>query len=229
MMAFLIPSSEASWSFRAFQKEVVMMRAIQMVVVCAVVLIAWAGQVEATLLMTITDAGGGNSRFVFSGSGVLVSGDGSLVNSIWMEPSGFTSNPLAGSAFGQPIISGSGLVSSSVSGTFSVTDVHSDAAFGFAPRITGGDIVHTPGATIAWSGDLISSHPFSNFNPGVYTTKQLMFGTLGAADNYVLTIGSAAAVPEPSSLALFCIAACVAGFAAVRRLGRREKQQEAIV
>ncbi|MFN7681135.1 MAG: PEP-CTERM sorting domain-containing protein, partial [Planctomyces sp.] len=34
------------------------------------------------------------------------------------------------------------------------------------------------------------------------------------------------AVPEPSSLALFGIGACIAGFGAARRL-RREKQQEA--
>ncbi|WP_417848254.1 PEP-CTERM sorting domain-containing protein [Thalassoglobus sp.] len=47
-----------------------------------------------------------------------------------------------------------------------------------------------------------------------------------AIDNLVITTNDLAPVPEPSSLALFGICACVAGFGAARRR-RREKQQEA--
>jgi hypothetical protein len=49
-----------------------------------------------------------------------------------------------------------------------------------------------------------------------------------AIDNIDLNAQQVSAVPEPSSLALFGIGACVAGLGAARRR-RREKQQETTV
>lgn len=163
---------------------------------------------HANLVMNISDDGFGNSHMVFSGSATVLSGS-QAPNSIWVDNSNFSSNFMSGFSGGQAILSGTGTVCSSLSGCGSVFDVYEDAGFGFAPRV-GQSILHSPGAILSWSGDIIAATPFANFIQGTYTTSTLMFGTIDSS--YILTIGQPQNVPEPISLALFGIGLAGVGF-----------------
>ena len=85
-----------------------------------------------------------------------------------------------------------------------------------------------PGSVVPSIGDTIS---VDNFNTTSFDPRnENMIGVDGssyswAADSTLTINGSVAAVPEPSSLAIFGIGAYVAGIGAARRR-QREKQQE---
>jgi hypothetical protein len=170
----------------------------------------------AALTMNITDAGGGKSRFVFSGSATVVSGIGGGVNGIWVSANQFGTPFMSGpSAFAKTVISGGGTITDSPGETGVVFDVYQDANFGFAPR--DGETRYFPGTVLSWSGDLVAAIPFSNFIPGQYTTTTLMFGTIDSP--YVLTIG---AVPEPSTVVAGALLLLPFGASAMRVLRNRK-------
>ncbi len=178
--------------------------------------VVFATEARATLFMHISEASGGFSRMVFSGSATLVSGFQSP-NSIWVSNDSFAGDPIVGTSFSQGILSGGGTVSSSTSGTYSVVDVYTQSTFGFAPRV-GAGIHHAAGSVLSWSGDLVAATPFTNFAPGVYTTSTLMFGSLGS-DQLVLTIGPVlppASVPDAASM-LVLVGAAMLGLVACTR------------
>jgi hypothetical protein len=71
---------------------------------------------------------------------------------------------------------------------------------------------------IEWNGNLFSYDPTMGFARTTHLTG------LGSHDGLAYVSSASPAVPEPSSLALFGIGACVAGVAAAYRR-RREKKQ----
>lgn len=218
-----------------------MMRAIQLAVACVVVLVATAGPVQAGLILDVgsqTDSFDGLTRgywftaptgFVIDG--IRVPTDASTANQS-VEIVRFTSTPPEFPS-----------TTNAFTSLFSAKDV---AGTNFIATgdifVSSGDIIGVlgsrgDGVNSYQSGNYISSGFFGN---GVTLTRLLMQANLGtntAADLASESLGSigrvelsykssASAVPEPSSLALFGIGACVAGIGAARRR-RREKHQDA--
>ena len=171
--------------------------------VVGIALLAFSFPAQATLIMTITDAGGGNSRFEFSGSAIVDASPGGLLtrlNGIWINPSFAGGGWLVGESLGQGIVSGGGTSDSTGSIGGVIFDIFTSLTDGFAPRDT--NIRHDIGDVISWSGDLISSTPFSNFVSGVYSSNVIGQTFLVTLDSdYILTIGPRS-VPEPESLTL---------------------------
>lgn len=165
-------------------------------------MLGFGTQAQANLIMQISDAGSGTTRFEFSGSATVVSGSGAP-NSIWVNNGNFSSAFMTGFAGSTSILSGGGTVSSSAGGSGSVNNVYLDSGFGFAPRI-GDGIEHFPGEVISWSGDLIANISFTHFITGLYTTSTLQFGTI--AESYIMAIGVPLPplnpVPAPGALLL---------------------------
>ena len=214
------------------------MRAMQLAVPCVVVLIAAAGQLQAALIVEFSEVGG-DTTMSYSGSleftGLAFStasvgsstgvglysssesdedGSGVLWNtgiavreylSPWSSSPDFTAGPdfedVGTPTFTQQFVLFSDLVL-------------------FDPNDFVGDV---------WSGSGVSTFsgvPLASLvnvdTPVVWTLDN------SAADTVTWQNDSAAAVPEPSSFALFGIGACVAGVGAARRR-RREKQQVATI
>jgi len=214
------------------------MRAIQLAVACVAVLIATAGQVQAGLIL---DVGVQTSSYTccphtrgywftapsdFVIDGIRVVTDASTANQS-VEIVRFTSPP--------PVYSA---VTNDFTSLFSAKDV---AGTDF---ITTGDILVIAGDIIGvlgnravginsyQTGPYVSSGFFGNSVTLTRLGMQADLRTNPAANLFQSpsTIGrvelSYSAVPEPSSLALFGIGACVAFIGAARRR-RREQQQKA--
>jgi len=154
----------------------------------------------AGLMLSVTDAGGGNTRWVFSGSTTASHSDS--VNSFWGR-NWSPGNPTNTSSFNSSILSGSGTLTTTSGGTKAVTDVWTQDVFTtqIGPRV-GSDLSWASGDTLSWSGDLIAAVDISTLNIGTYTTKELYNGFV--SDDLVVKIGSSfGAVPEPASLIMW--------------------------
>ena len=205
------------------------MRASQLAVACVAVLFATAGQVQADIITIDFDGFTPTGSF---GGGVE---DGIVVGGISgpVAVSGIFLGPLSGI---NSLHHGSGsLAVFSLSGftgeTFTLSSFYAGSTYGGGEPLTlsgflGGSLVGTDVFSPNPPGSYLS---FTPTNLSGVTMDTLVFD-MGAAgpgptniDDIVLNVN----VPEPSSLALFGIGACVAGLGAARRR-RREKQQETV-
>lgn len=219
-----------------------MMRAIQMAVACVAVLVATAGQVHASLIVNVVGlSGSGQTTWTLSGSstvnqsGTIRTSSGSSNFSLddTFEPdSPFSGNWLLGALHntnvavtGTPTIE-IGAESQTITHIFLDQDPTRDD-FGIR---TASLLSYSPGETTSWSGAFTTNLDIDNFQIGTFKlvgSQTNGGGFLFAQPGDVeLTFSQTSAVPEPSSLAVFGIGACVAGVGAARRR-RREKQQGA--
>ena len=178
-----------------------------------VAFLAAATTTQAGLMLDITDAGGGNTRWVLSGSTVV--NHNGRENSFWGRAwdNGRIVNSFRG---GNSVLSGSGTLSTTSGGTLAVDNVwtSTDLRFEIAPRLST-KILWRTGDTLSWSGDFIVGVDITTLNQGVYKTRNLLNGTV--QDDYVLTVGSSfAAVPEPAAVAIWGLASLL-GVVLMRR------------
>lgn len=215
-----------------------MMRAIELVVACVAVLVATVGQVQAGVIITLTD----------NGSDITAAAEGQIdTSAITNVIAGLNFGSTGGLAdFGAAVDSTQGLgmvggIALMYNGvTFSgpsypfiedSVDFHTDSGnqvgIGFSGSADTEGIIladgYVSGTPISSTGTWLNTE-FSDL--GVTDGDSFTWTWDGGGTGKFLTVnvGNVAAVPEPSSLALFGIGACVAG-AARRR--RRDKQQEA--
>jgi len=196
-----------------------MMRSIQMAVACVAVMIATTGQVQAgvlTLNYSTANVGGGYYQYDFTL--ILTNQDGSFLsgqNFNWIifgdVPVGLSpinDFGLISSSFPDPNM----LLSKSSGG-------HNGPTFLNPSNFLGGGWLPTGvNDFVSWSG--ISSN---NITSGLRFSTLVGSGTMANFENanYITST-----VPEPTSIAVFAIGACIAGLGAARR--RREKQHVAM-
>ena len=173
---------------------------------------------NADLILTINDAGAGQTAMTFSGSATYATGTGQAPNGIAWTGTGFASLFATGSPGSMSIDSGSFTASSSAGGSGPSTDNLdvwlSLTDSGFQPRFTNTRFTISDGAFVQWSGAVIANVDFSVFTPGTYATQSLLFGTLIDNDFLRVEVGQVA-VPEPGTLALLGIG--LLGMGAARR------------
>lgn len=208
-----------------------MIRAIQLAVTCVAVLIATAGQVQAAFILSIDNYTADELTFSIAGffdADTIGDSEGYLaLKNDWSNNRGvhtelFSSTPI--------VTSNTVLIGGLAPTTFlqNGTSAWMDNIYFHNPLGTENPIL--AGTTVAGS---VTLSGVGAFNPAVTATFELVSGFVrpfgpGPGDDWArLEAGTlVAAVPEPSSLAVFGIGACVAGLgAALRR--RREKQQVA--
>jgi hypothetical protein len=169
--------------------------------------------VNATLILDITDAGGGQTLWAFSGSDTISSGGPTSRNGFWFDEgntSGFDSL-----AFFGALNPTSNTFSGNVAGTsLSLSD--------FYLRSTGFGVRTNPspgwdnGDLISWSGSFVLNNvSLSNFATGVFTGNTI--GTDGdfqvLREGFEFRVGQAAEVPSPTPLALIGLGLAGLGFA----------------
>ncbi|WP_166831928.1 PEP-CTERM sorting domain-containing protein [Thalassoroseus pseudoceratinae] len=211
-----------------------MMRAIQLAVACVAVLVTTAGQVQAGLITIDFDDGtAGNPVDAFYSTLGVTFSNAEFTNNFGLAGS-------SGSLGIRAIIGGFGPTPTDpIVATFdspqsfvSITgiDVEENGirinAFD-AP--TGGNLVDFdeffgPGAGVGTFATISTTTP-SIFRVEFFQPQNVV-GDGVLFEDFSFQASDVSAVPEPSSLALFGIGACVAGLGAARRR-RREKQQEA--
>ncbi|MDF1845201.1 MAG: PEP-CTERM sorting domain-containing protein [Rubripirellula sp.] len=221
-----------------------MVRAIQLAVACVAVLVASAGQVQAGIIFSSI---GGSPE---SGQNYTYGFDFTPVQDITVDSLGFYD-------FGQDGLNASHRVGIwTTSGVLltstTVTTANSTLS---GPVFNGGQFRFTPiagldldvgttyrfgaaieGAYDTWffGGTNISESPSLALvsTSGFYASGDFVFPSSTVGNTYAVgsftAVPTTAAVPEPSSLALFGIGACVAGLGAARRR-RRENRQQATV
>jgi hypothetical protein len=206
-----------------------MMRVIQLTLACVAVLVATAGQVQAGVITTLFNANnaGGPGGAVYFDIDVL------NPNGITIEKIFTNSNATVLGSMDIYTPAGWTLVSS---GSGTLAGVNNPSEFNVSDFSLGFGVT---GIAIAASSSW--GHVYTNGNGSnqFYSNADLSL-TLGSATNSAfdasvftpriwngtIEYSTTTAVPEPSSLALFGIGACIAGFGAARRR-RREKQQGA--
>jgi hypothetical protein len=200
------------------------MRQIKLII-AALFLISPFGA-NADLILNITDAGSGNTRWVFSGSTTALGTQGDAVGFAPQFPAFQVANQTLACV---GIVSGSGTMSTSA-GAFAVGDAcvyHENpdiygatSSLLMMRAVLGGGGIRgwEPWDVLSWTGDIVFAAPHSAFNPGTYSTQQSIYG----GDNVqfeavVVTIGPRQSVPEPGTLALFGIGLLGLGLARRRK------------
>lgn len=178
-----------------------------------------AGSAIGALTLNISDAGGGQTRWQFSGSTTIASGGPSSRNGFWFDDNNSTGfDTVGGNESPTPV---SGTWSATVDGTtLSLSDVVIDSISGrIGIRTTPGPEFFT-GDAVSWSGDFILNTPISNFAVGLFTSDTI--GTVGdfqtLVDDTIFIVGAAQPIPEPSSTLLLGLGAM--GLLTLRRKGR---------
>ena len=180
-----------------------------------------AGGANAALVLNISDAGGGQSRFELSGTTTVAAYNGANNNGVWFHPAHWDSLIGLGVDGSQTIVSGSATVTTTQSGTRAVSDVWIDnsgsSAGRLGIRLSGEEFdVDNVGDTVSWSGDFVIDTDFSIFSTGSFnsavTSVNTATDTWTASENIVI---QASSIPEPSSAILLGVG--VLGFATRRR------------
>jgi len=164
------------------------------------VIAGWAGAANANLILNVTDAGSGNSRWVLSGDTIANHSDS--INSFWGR-SFSPEDPINAGFSSIPLLSGSGSLSSTSGGSKAVDNVWLQLVFTtpIGPRVSG-SLSWLAGDTLSWVGDFVVAIPMAAYKLGVFTTNTLYNGTI--TEPLVVTIGDTVApVPAPATLALF--------------------------
>jgi len=160
---------------------------------------------NADLILNITNSGSGNTLWEMTGSTTAI-GDQSSANGFWPQFEGLTAvNTSLGCI---NIVSGSGTLSTTTSGTRNLNDAcvyaNSGASDYITPR-TSSAFAWSIGDTLTWSGNMVVAAAYSVFNPGTYVTQQSIYqGAVPQFSRVVVNIGPVS-VPEPGTLALFGI------------------------
>ncbi|QDS91816.1 PEP-CTERM motif protein [Roseimaritima multifibrata] len=223
-----------------------MMRTIQLAVACVTVLIATAGQVQAGVILdfaggsTMFGAGDYTVGFTFS-----VTAPVAVDGLAWWDEGGDGLNSPhevglwtgGGSLLASTFVSNGSTIEPSTSGfgNWLITDIATlnlglgDYVIGgVQPNSTGGDLLRFPATATTISG-IVFGVPIQHFGNGLTLTMPNFTGTGTGTTGIIGALGpnlrlSTAAVPEPSSLALFGIGACVACVGTARRRRREQKQ-----
>lgn len=134
---------------------------------------------NANLVLEITDAGAGQTRWVFSGTTDIVSGSTDR-NGFWFDEPNLGGLDLVNFIGSVTPISGT-FTGTAANGSLSLDDLFLRAT-GFGVRTTPFP-VWGPGDTIGWTGDLLVGVPISNFSVGSFTGN----GTIGTDGNFQTT------------------------------------------
>ncbi|WP_417749589.1 PEP-CTERM sorting domain-containing protein [Rosistilla oblonga] len=215
-----------------------MMRMIQLAVACVAVLVATAGQAKAGVITTgfttnngLIGAAGNFFDAVIASTSLSVSRmevntdtTGLLTVDVYTRPG--TSVGFENSAAGWTLQSSNSVTGAGAGSPTSVdvTDfvLPASSTVGFFVWFSSGNISYTTGNVPVSNSDISLNFGSSTTNlfGGADFAPRTWSGTIEYAE------ASVNAVPEPTSLAVFGIGACVAGLGNARRR-RREKQQEA--
>ncbi len=211
------------------------MRAIQLAVACVAVLVVTAGQVQAgviTVTDTVTgfnDSTGSNppNPFTITFTGLPTNSvAGGVLNLVTFgdfdAASEYIDISIDGVSFGR--LWDNNTANDSFEGT--VLDDDRGQQYGSFGTNPGANLVLSEAVLDGFLADGTVVIGFDNFGPGVDNLQANPNEFITATLEYQSV--DVSAVPEPSSLALFGIGACIAGLGAARRR-RREKQQQTTV
>ncbi|MEQ8802284.1 MAG: PEP-CTERM sorting domain-containing protein [Haliea sp.] len=172
-----------------------------------VALTAFSGTTFAALILDITDAGSSQTRWQFSGSDTILSGNSSTRNGYWFDENNTTGfNTIVGASC---ISAVSGTFSGTTNGiSRSLSDICVETGR-IGIRVSPTPIGFATGSELSWIGDLVMNVSITNFAVGVFTGT-----TIGTSSDFqTMTQGfefrvgqsrpDPDPVPVPATLALF--------------------------